>query len=129
MPLRNTSQHNSLCRQRGSGTVLIATVMLVLAVVAGVAFTLTSWTACLHRARNAADLAALAGASAYQAGLPACKAVTNSAKVNRATVTDCQIRSNSIDFMVQVTVSVPLHPKLPFGSNFATAISKAGAIG
>jgi secretion/DNA translocation related TadE-like protein len=115
--------------ERGSGTVLTATVVLVLVMVAAAVFTLASWVACLHQARSAADLAALAGAEAYQTGRSACTAATVSATANHTTATACQVRESGVDFVVQVSVSVPLRPQLPFGPSNATVTSQAGAVG
>jgi secretion/DNA translocation related TadE-like protein len=103
--------------------------MLVLVLAAAVAFTLASWAACLHRASNAADLAALAGAAAHQAGHSACAQANGSATANHAVITGCQVQSNSVDFLVRVSVSVPLRPQLPFGPATVSVTSQAGAVG
>jgi secretion/DNA translocation related TadE-like protein len=109
--------------------VLTATVMLVLVAAAVVAFTLASWVACLHRARSAADLAALAGAAAYRAGGDACAAASVSAVANNTTPTGCAVQSNGIDFLVRVTVSAPIRPRLPFGPPTVESAAQAGALG
>jgi secretion/DNA translocation related TadE-like protein len=122
------SPRRSLAHDRGAGTVLIAVAILIVAVVAAVCLCLVGWIGADHRARAAADLAALAGADAYAAGTDACSSATQVADVNHATLTDCSVETNSIDFIVKVSVQVPAHPDLPGGPQSFTQTAYAGSV-
>lgn len=110
--------------ERGSGTLLVAAVMLVVMVVAGVAVVLTGYVAAQHGAAGAADLAALSGSAAYVRGEDACLAARASARGNGTTLQACAVSGDSFDFVVRV--SVVRHLRAPPGLP-ATVTAKAEA--
>jgi len=114
--------------QRGSGTVLMAAVMLIAAMVAFICAVMIAWFGCVHQARSAADLAALAGADAYAIGGDACAAASRTAANNSAELTACAVDSNGLQFIVRVTVRVKFQPQVPFGPDSLTHQSEAGDV-
>jgi len=114
--------------ERGSGTVLMMGVMTLTAMTAFVAACLMSWIRCVHQTRSVADLAALAGAEALNAGRDACDTAAVTATSNRTTMTACVIESNGIDFVVRVTVQMDAKPQVPFGPTQFVHTSEAGHV-
>jgi len=112
--------------ERGSGTVLMMTVTLITAFIAFVCACLLAWFGCVHRARAAADLAALAGADAYRYGGDACTVARQTTKANNARMTACAVDSNGVNFVVRVTVSVDAKPRIAFGPTQFSHSSEAG---
>jgi secretion/DNA translocation related TadE-like protein len=66
-----------------------------------------------HRARNAADLAALAAATSEANGGPACAAARVNALTNRAELSSCHVTGGASSFVVAVTVTVPTGLRSP----------------
>jgi len=87
-----------------------------------------TWFGCAHRARSAADLAAVAGAQAFAAGADACAAARATAASNGATMAACTVDSNGVDFVVRVSVQVAAKPNLAFGPHQFSQTSQAGNI-
>ena len=114
--------------ERGSGTVLMMTVIMIAAMVAFVCACLLAWFGCVHRARSAADLAALAGADAYASGGNACAAAKQTAAINQAKLTTCKVDSNGIQFIVRVTVQVDAKPTIFLGPRQFGHTSEAGVV-
>lgn len=110
--------------ERGSGTLLVAAVMLVVMVVAGVAVVLAGYVAAQHGAAGAADLAALSGSAAYVRGQNACVAARAAARDNGTTLQSCSVSGDSFGFVVRVSLVRRLRapPGLP-----ATVTAKAEA--
>ncbi|SDS60141.1 Rv3654c family TadE-like protein [Corynebacterium timonense] len=77
--------------------IIAAVVSLMLAVVGAGAHVATT-----HRARTAADLAAVAGATAFYEGADACQAARQAAELNGARVELCQERAP--DVVVEVSL-------------------------
>jgi len=102
------------------------TVMLIAAFVAFVCACLLAWFGCVHQARAAADLTALAAADSYRYGGDACAVARQAAKANNAKLTACAVDSNGVDFVVKVTVSVDAHPHVSFGPAKFSHSSEAG---
>ena len=99
--------------ERGSGTVLAVGLIGVLltCLVGGLA--VASAVHASQRARAAADLAALAGAAAFQRGLSegtACHAALRLAAANGAVLRECRVAD---DLSVTVQVAVPVGHRLP----------------
>ena len=118
---RTRSRHD-----RGSGTVLMVGVVAVvfLLTVAGVA--VASAVLAAHRARAAADLAALAGAVALAQGLPAssaCGAAGVVAVRNGAALLAC---GTGADGSVLVRTSTPVSFGIPGQPGAASASARAG---
>jgi secretion/DNA translocation related TadE-like protein len=86
--------------------VLTVGVMAVVLVLGGAALVVAGYAVGYHRARAAADLAALSGATAFRSGQDACREARRSAERNGARLTDCEVAGDQIDFVVTVEVSV-----------------------
>lgn len=101
--------------ERGSGTLLIAAVVLLVMVLAGVGVLLAGYVAAQHAAADAADLSALSAAAAYVRGRDACAAARGVARANQVGLTACRVSGDSLDFVVEVTVVRQLRapPGLP----------------
>jgi len=115
--------------ERGSGTALIMSVMLITAMVAFVAACILSWFGCVHQTRTAADLASLAGAEAFDAGGSACDAAGATAASNHTSMTACVLDTNGVDVVVRVTVQIDARPSVAFGPHTFSQTSEAGHIG
>jgi len=99
---------------RGSATVFAASISLVLVMAATVAVLVVGVILASHRARAAADLAALAAATAEVDGRDVCTAARASARTNGADLTSCVLTGTTASFVVAVSVTVPtgLNPPL-----------------
>jgi secretion/DNA translocation related TadE-like protein len=100
-------------RERGSGTVLMAAVMGVVVTVSGAAMVISGYLVGHHRARSAADLAALSGAAAHVRGEDVCGEARRIALQNRAKVVRCSWVGDDVDFVVTVRTSVSTPSRLP----------------
>lgn len=114
----------SLGADRGSGTIWVAAMALVLvAVVLGAGLIGLAQTA-RHRATSAADLAALAGAQvALLDPGGACAAAAHIAAANGATLTGCALAAEVVTVVVAVRVRLGR-----FGVGTATAHARAGPV-
>ena len=112
---------------RGAGTVLTALGMVAILAATAVGVWIASWVDAVHQARHAADLAALAGASAQVEGRDPCVAAERTAVANRGAVTTCSVRGSPQAFSVRVRVVVPLTPRVPGGPTVVGADAVAGA--
>lgn len=106
---------------------LTAIVLLGLGLATAVAIVVAGWIGSVHRARSAADLAALAGAGAYVRGGDACAAVRASAASNGAQVVRCSVQGSAQSFTVRVRVATDLHPRLRAGPRQVGADAVAGS--
>ncbi len=82
-----------------------------------------------HRARDTADLAALAAAGQALTALDdhrACAEATRIAEANGAQVIDCEIVRAGVEVAVRVKVAVQLHWLTPGGSDEVVAEAYAG---
>ena len=113
---------------RGAGSILILIIVMFVAIAAYVALCGASWMRCAHTARNAADLAALAGAQQLAAGRDPCGASEWTARANGATMTGCQADIANGRLVVQVNVTVVADPRLPGGPAEFAATAKAGRL-
>lgn len=100
-------------RDRGAATAMAAGFAVVLVTAATVAVLVAGMVLAAHRARAAADLAALAGAAAALDGLDACRAAQSVAQANDAEVTSCQLVGTVASFVVTVSVSAPTGYRSP----------------
>ncbi|MBK8461027.1 MAG: flp pilus-assembly TadE/G-like family protein [Micropruina sp.] len=82
----------------------------------------------VRQARGAADLVALSGATAYQAGQDACAAARRIATTNKVTLTDCLVTGDTWDFVVTVSVRRPVRFDLPGLPTRVTAEARAGRL-
>lgn len=98
--------------QRGSASVLVAAVMGVVVVLTGVALLVAGYEVAQHRARAAADLAAVSGAVAFAAGRDACDQARRNAHDNGATVLSCSTVGDPVEYVVSVRVALPVRSRV-----------------
>ncbi|WP_353952616.1 Rv3654c family TadE-like protein [Knoellia sp. S7-12] len=111
-------------RERGSGTVLVVAAIGVLLVLVTAGLHLGAAATAAHRARSAADLAALAGASAIQqGGVDACARASAVAGRNQAQVLECSL---GVGESVSVRVSTAVSGRWPGVPDRAIASARAG---
>jgi len=102
--------------------------MMVALVVAFVGACLLAWFGCVHRARAVADLAAVAGATAFGAGGDACGVAAGTADQNGAEMVACDVQTNGFDFIVRVSVQVEARPHIFGAPEYVSHTSQAGNI-
>ncbi|GGF49588.1 hypothetical protein GCM10011519_24400 [Marmoricola endophyticus] len=88
--------------ERGAASVLTVALVALLAVVALTAAGMTALVAGHRRAQAAADLAALAGASALQDAADGCMAAARVATSNGARLVSCTVRGQEVVVAVEV---------------------------
>jgi secretion/DNA translocation related TadE-like protein len=115
--------------EQGSATVLMAAVMGVVVTLSAVAMVIAGYLAGHHRARAAADLAALSGAVAHVSGEDACDRARRIARQNGAELTGCAQVGDDIDFVVTVRTAVPVRSTLPGLPPSVEAEAHAGRVG
>ena len=113
-------------RERGGGTVLTSALLLVILVAMLTGMWCVGWIGAAHRARSAADLAALAGARAMVGGADACRQARRVAEENGGVVRSCRVEGTIQQFVVRVRVSVVLRPHITGGPRAVTADAVAG---
>lgn len=102
----------------------VMAVMLALSV-AGVC--ITGYLLAAQRARTAADLAALSGATAFAGGEDACAAARRFARANSASVVSCNQVGDAVDFVVTVEAQVRVGVHVPGLPSTVRAIAYAGS--
>jgi secretion/DNA translocation related TadE-like protein len=80
-----------------------------------------------HRARSAADLAALSGASAFAAGKDACGAAQQNALRNDARVVSCKQVGDLVDYVVTVRIQVRVQARVAGLPTTLEVVAHAGA--
>ena len=106
---------------------LTAAVILLVTAATIVGVWIAGWIDAVHTARNAADLAALAGASAHVADRDPCAEAARVARANRGALVSCAVSGTLSAFAVTVRVSVALRPRVPGGQATVGAEAVAGA--
>ncbi|GAA1824649.1 hypothetical protein GCM10009714_02950 [Microlunatus capsulatus] len=91
---------------------LVAGVMGVVVVLTGVALLVAGYEVAQHRARAAADLAAVSGAVAFAAGRDACDQARRTARDNDATVLSCSTVGDPVEYVVSVRVALPVRSRV-----------------
>lgn len=102
--------------ERGSGSMLMIGVIGALWLLGLGVMCMATYLAAIHHVRGAADLAALSGAVAVQAGEDGCAASKRVALANETSLLTCARVGDAVDFVISVKVvgSVRLHvPGLP----------------
>nr|WP_050766597.1 Rv3654c family TadE-like protein [Janibacter sp. HTCC2649] len=123
-PARTGPESSCTWRERGSGTVLTVAAIGVLLVLTTAGLQLGAAASAAHRARTAADLAALAGAGALQSGqADACVRAAVVARRNGAQVVECALGVNE---SVSVRVSTQVATSWPGVPDRAVASARAG---
>lgn len=113
--------------ERGSGTVLVTAVVGVLLVLSVAGLQLGAAASAAHRARAAADLSALAGAAALQAGRgDPCGLVAELAARNGARLLGCRLGEGE---SVEVRVVTDVSGRWPGMPDTAAAAARAGPAG
>ena len=115
--------------ERGSAGALTLAIVLCLLTTMLVTVWVAGWFGVAHRARSAADLSALAGATAHEQGADACQAAQDNAVANGAKMTACSVEEGAGDFIVNVKVQVPLIPSIPGGPQALQGSARAGVVG
>lgn len=113
--------------QRGSGSALAASMVVLIAVTAFWVALFSAWVGSSHTARSSADLAAIAAAHAHLRGFEGCDEARRVATANGAELLSCELATGSADFVVELTVSVPLALRVPGGPGSLQASATAGA--
>ncbi len=107
---------------------LMVGVMGVVGVVGLTAILLAGYLVAVHRARGAADLAALSAAAAYQQGSDPCTQARRIAVANKARVVGCKLVGDPIDFVVSVSVVVQVGTRVPGLPRRVPARAHAGPV-
>lgn len=115
--------------ERGSASVLVVGVMGVVVTLATAAMLVAGYLVAQHRARAAADLAALSGAVAYAQGEDACAAAGRAASRNGARLISCEQVGDLVDFVVSVDVRVHVAPRLRGLPSAVPGRAHAGPVG
>lgn len=113
--------------ERGVGTVLMVGVMAVIVVLSVAGVCIAGYLVAAQRARTAADLAALSGATAYAAGQDPCSAARRNARANGASVVLCNHVGDAVDFVVTVRAQVRVGVRVPGLPTRSTAVAYAGS--
>jgi secretion/DNA translocation related TadE-like protein len=102
--------------ERGGGSMLMIGVCVVVMMFGYTAMIICGYVIAGHRARAAADLAALSGATTAGQGGDPCASARRNARAHLARISSCERVGDQIDYVVTVTatVSTLLHtPGLP----------------
>ncbi len=93
--------------ERGSGTLLVTLVAVLLAVAASILLLAGAALAGIQQVRSAADLVALSAAAAQAGGAEPCAAADQFAVANQVELRECRVAGDLLDFVVTVTVAAP----------------------
>ena len=115
--------------ERGSGTVLVAGVVLVLMAVTAALLVIGGYLIAADRARGAADLVAVSAAAEQAGGGHGCRSAERLAERNGVELVRCVVAGDSLDFVVSVTVRQPFRVRLPLLPSGVPATSHAGRLG
>jgi len=113
---------------RGSASVLMAGLMGVLVLLMGAAMLVAGFAVAHHRARAAADLAAVSGAMVFAQGGDACRQARRSAQDNGASVRSCEQVGDQIDYVVTVRVAIPVRTRVRGLPDRVEAVAHAGSV-
>jgi secretion/DNA translocation related TadE-like protein len=119
------SRAAGLADERGSGTMLMVGVLGVLLALATATIWAAGYLAAAHKARAAADLAALSGAVAIQAGADGCAAARRVAVDNGTELSACDRVGDQVDFVISVEVARPVRTGIPGLPAQVTAVAHA----
>ena len=120
-------------RQRGSGTMLSSSIIVVLLVATVFAVILAAWLGSARRLRNQADLVALDAARAHASGRAACKAAEASIEMNKEAgeelkLNSCEVEAGIGEFVVAIELETSPKPRILGGLKSVKAAAKAGVI-
>lgn len=99
--------------ERGAAGVLVTVGMcLALTVMFGMAAVFIAWFSAVRQAEQAAELSALAAASASVQGADPCRAAEVVARLNGVDVASCEVRGVGRHVVVEVSVEAPVKPRV-----------------
>ena len=114
--------------ERGGASLLMAGVMGVVVTMSCVAMVICGYLLGYHRARAAADLAALSGAVAYQQGRDGCAEAGRLAAANGAGLAGCDEVGDQVDFVITARVTVAVGLRVPGLPRTIRAEAHAGPV-
>lgn len=106
---------------------LMVGVCAVVMMLAYAAMLISGYVIAGHRARAAADLAALSGATTASRGGEPCVAARANAAAHRAQIVACERIGDQIDFVVTVTASVTVTLTAPGLPTRVSSVAHAGS--
>jgi secretion/DNA translocation related TadE-like protein len=107
----------------------MAAIMAVVVTLGAAATVVAGYLVSHHRARAAADLAALSGAAAHVRGENACDQARRTARQNGSLATRCDRVGDEVDFVVTVRVVVAVRARAPGLPGQVEAEAHAGRVG
>jgi secretion/DNA translocation related TadE-like protein len=107
----------------------MAAIMTVVVTLGAAATIVAGYLVSHHRARAAADLAALSGAAAHVRGEDACDQARRTARQNGSLATRCERVGDEVDFVVTVRVVVAVRVRSPGLPGQVEAEAHAGRVG
>lgn len=113
--------------ERGAATFVMLGVLAVVISLAMAGMILGAYVVAIHRAKTAADLAALSGAAEFERGGSACPVVRKTAERNDATLVSCDQVGDQLDFVITARVRVTIGRTAPGLPRSVEAIAYAGA--
>jgi secretion/DNA translocation related TadE-like protein len=112
--------------ERGSGTMLMIGVLGVLLALGTAAMWAAGYLAAAHKARAAADLAALSAAVAIEAGADGCATARRVAVDNGTTLSGCDRFGDQVDFVISIEVARSVRRGVAGLPAQVTAVAHAG---
>ncbi len=112
--------------ERGAGTLLVGYVALVVMILTSIGIMTSAYAIAAHRARGAADLAALAAAHSYGSGGQPCSSAKSVAAANGAELTSCEVVGGRSAFAIRVVAQVDVRLHIPAAPTTVTASARAG---
>ncbi len=115
--------------ERGSASVLLAGVMGVVVLLSCAAMVVVGYAVATHRARGAADLAAVSGAAAFGQGEDACAQARRTAADNGARLVRCDQVGDQLDYVVTVRVAIGVRVRVAGLPRQVESLAHAGSTG
>lgn len=112
--------------ERGAATFVMVAVLALVVLLGGAGLLLGRYAVAARQARSAADLSAMAGATARQQGGDGCRAAAELARANRARLLQCEEVGDQLDFVVTVRVRLPVPTTVPGAPQAVEAVAYAG---
>lgn len=103
--------------------------MGVLVLLSCTAMVVAGYAVATHRARAAADLAAVSGAAAFGQGLDACAQARRTAADNGARLVRCEQAGDQVDYVITVRVAIGVRVRLAGLPRQVESLAHAGSIG
>lgn len=113
--------------ERGGGSMLMIGVCVVVMMLGFTAMVISGYLITGHRARAAADLAALSAATVANQGGDPCASAKRNVRAHRASIVSCERVGDQIDFVVTVTVEVSTTLRVPGLPGRLRAVAHAGS--